>query len=80
LVNIDVPDKNIDMDAEIIDTNGLKIEYDFINPPSIVATVNDSHNAYIVITEKTNKYAILKAYTNTGDLTTCKLSLSAKGY
>ncbi len=80
VVNIDVPDKDLDMELEITDTAGLKIEYNFINPPSIVATVNDNSNAYVVVTEKTNTYAYIKAYTNSGELTTCKLSLRAKGY
>ncbi len=80
VVNIDVPDKDLDMELEITDPNGLTIEYSFINVPSIVATVNDNNDAYVVITEKTNTYAILKAYTNSGELTTCKVSLRAKGY
>lgn len=78
--NIDVPDKQLDLELEITNKNGLKIDYSFIKPPSIVATVNDNTNAYVVITEKTNSYAILKAYTNTGEQTTCKVSLHAKGY
>lgn len=79
-VSIDVPDKDLDMELEIIDSRGLKVEYSFVKPPSIVATVNDDNDAYIVVAEKTNKYAILKAYTNAGELTNCKLSLRAKGY
>ncbi len=80
LVNVDVPDKDLDMELEITDTQGLRIDYNFVRPPSIVATVNDNNDAYIVITEKTNTYAYIKAYTNAGELTTCKLSLRAKGY
>ena len=79
-VSVDVPDKDLDLELEITDSEGLKIEYNFINTPSIVATVNDDSNAYVVITEKTNTYAFIKAYTNSGELTTCKLSLRAKGY
>lgn len=79
-VNIDVPDKYLDLELEITDPNGLKIDYEFVKPPSIVATVNDATNAYVVITEKTNTYALLKAYTNSGEETTCKVSLHAKGY
>lgn len=78
--SIDVPDKDLDMELEITDAEGLRIEYSFIRPPSIVATVNDNNDAYVVITEKTNTYAHIKAYTNAGELTTCKLSLRAKGY
>ena len=77
---VDVPDKDLDLELEITDKNGLTINYSFIKPPSIVATVNDNNDAYIVVTEKTNTYAVLKAYTNSGELTTCKLSLRAKGY
>ena len=80
VVNIDVPDRDLNMELEITDTAGLKIDYSFIKPPSIVATVNDNSNAYVVVTEKTNTYAYIKAYTNSGELTTCKLSLRAKGY
>ena len=80
IINIDVPDKYLDLELEIKDNNGLQIDYSFIKPPSIVATVNDNTSAYVVITEKTNTYAILKAYTNTGEKTSCKVSLHAKGY
>lgn len=79
-VSIDVPDKDLDIETEITDPQGLRIDYNFIKPPSIVATVNDNNDAYVVITEKTNKYAILKAYKNSGELTTGKISLRAKGY
>lgn len=78
--SIDVPDKDIDMELEITDRDGLLVEYSFIKPPSIVATVNDNNDAYVVIAEKTNKNALIKAYTNAGELTTCRLSLRAKGY
>lgn len=77
---IDVPDKEMVRELEIIDPDGLRVEYNFINAPSIVATVNDCIDAYIVVTEKTNTYAFLKAYKNSGELTVCKLSLHAKGY
>lgn len=80
VVGVDVPDKDLDMELEITDPDGLRIDYNFINVPSIVATVNDNNDAYVVITEKTNTYAFLKAYTNSGELTTCKVSLRAKGY
>ena len=80
VVRVDVPDKEVILELEITDTEGLRIEYSFIEPPSIVATVNDNNDAYVVVAEKTNEYAILKAYTNAGDLTTCKLSLRAKGF
>ena len=79
-VAVDVPDKDLDLELEITNKNGLTINYSFIRPPSIVATVNDNNDAYVVVTEKTNTYAVLKAYTNSGELTTCKLSLRAKGY
>ena len=80
VVSVDVPDKDLDMELEITDINGLKVDYNFVNVPSIVATVNDDSDAYVVVAEKTNTYALLKAYSNSGELTTCKLSLRAKGY
>lgn len=80
VVGVDVPDKDLDMELEITDPEGLRIDYNFINIPSIVATVNDNNDAYVVISEKANTYAVLKAYTNAGELTTCKVSLRAKGY
>ena len=80
VANVDVPDKEINLQLEITDKNGLTIEYDFLAPPSIVATVNDNNDAYVVVTEKTNTYAKIKAYTNAGNLCTCKVSLRAKGY
>lgn len=79
-VNFDVPDKYLDIEAEITDPEGLTIEYQFTQPPSIVATVNDNNNAFVVITEKTNKLAHIKAFTNTGESTTCKISLHARGF
>lgn len=79
-VSVDVPDKEIVKELEIIDSEGLLIEYDFINPPSIVCTVNDSIDAYVVVAQKTNKSALLKAYKNSGELTKCKISFRAKGY
>jgi hypothetical protein len=80
VASIDVPDKDLELELEITDPEGLLVEYDFTAPPSIVATVNDNINAYIVITEKTSTYAEIKAYANTGEPVTCKLSLYAKGY
>lgn len=80
VAKVDVPDKDLDMELEITDPQGLTIEYSFTKPPSIVATVNDDNNAYVVIAEKTETNALIKAYTNSGELTTCKLSLRAKGY
>ena len=77
---MDVPDKEVVQELEIIETSGLLVDYDFINPPSIVCTVNDSIDAYVVVAEKTNKSALLKAYKNSGELTTCKISFRAKGY
>ena len=79
-VNIDVPDKTLVSEGYISNTNGLKIEYDFVKPPTIVATVNDNNNAYVVVTEKTSKYAVLKAYKNTGEETSCNVSVHARGY
>ena len=80
IANVDVPDKEINLQLEITDKAGLTIQYEFLAPPSIVATVNDNNDAYVVVTEKTNTYATIKAYTNAGDLCTCRVSLRAKGY
>ena len=80
VVNVDVPDKDLNFDLEITDSQGLTVEYDFIKPPSIVATVNDNNDAYIVVAQKTEKFARIVAYTNSGELTTCKFSMRAKGY
>lgn len=80
VVNVDVPDKDLNLELEITDSQGLTVEYDFIKPPSIVATVNDNNDAYIVVTQKTEKFAHIVAYTNAGELTTCKFSMRVKGY
>lgn len=80
IASVDVPDKETVLELEITDKEGLRVEYRFTEPPSIVATVNDNNDAYVVVSEKTNNYAILKAYTNSGELTTCKLSMRAKGF
>ena len=54
-VTVDVPDKETELDV-VIDENGeLTIAYDFISVPSIIGTVNDDIEAYVVVTEKTNK-------------------------
>lgn len=80
VAGIDVPDKDLDLEAEITDSEGLIINYSFINAPSIVATVNDNIDAYIVVSEKTNESAKLIAYTNSGEKTCAKVSVRIKGY
>ena len=79
-VGVDVPDKDLNLEVEITDPEGLTIDYSFIAPPSIVATVNDNIDAYIVVSEKTNTQAKLIAYTNAGELTCAKASVRIKGY
>ena len=80
-VVIDVPDKILNMEAEITDANeGVVVEYEFNTLPSIVATVNDSITAYAVVESKTKNNAKIYIYDNDGNLTTGKLSLVLKGY
>lgn len=80
IAGVDVPDKDLDMEIEITEPEGLIINYSFIKTPSIVATVNDNIDAYIVVAEKTNENAKLIAYTNSGELTCAKASVRIKGY
>lgn len=82
-VSIDVPDKELVLDVEITDAeNGLLVEYDFINVPSIIATVNDDITAYVVVegSSKTNKFAVIKAYSNEGIPVCAKVNMRIKGY
>lgn len=79
-ITIDVPDKEIEMEAEIPASGELEISYDFISVPSIIGTVNDSIDAYVVVTSKTNTGAIIKAYKNDGTTTAANVSLRIKGY
>ncbi len=80
-VNIDVPEIEIKLETVITDAEkGAVVEFDFIHVPTIVATVNDSIDAYAVVVEKTNKYAKILAYKNDGTPTTCTVNIIAKGY
>lgn len=81
-VAIDVPDKEIEMDVEIPESGSLKIEYNFINKPSIIGTVNDDIEAYVIVpdTLKSNTSAIIKAIKNDGNATSAKVNLRLKGY
>lgn len=79
-VSVDVPDKEIELEAEIPASGELQIEYDFISVPSIIGTVNDSIDAYVVVTAKTNTGATIKAYKNDGTTTGANVSLRIKGY
>lgn len=81
-VSIDVPDKEVEMDVEIPEEGSLEIFYNFINRPSIIGTVNDDIEAYIIVPDstKTNKSAIIKAFKNDGTLTSAKVNLRLKGY
>ena len=78
-VSVDVPDKFLTLEAEI-PVGGGEITYDFVSPPSIVATVNDSINAYAVVTEKTEKSAWINVYDNSGNLASGRLSVYLKGF
>ena len=82
VVSVDVPDKEIEMDVEIPKSGELKIDYNFINIPSIIGTVNDDIEAYVVVqsSTKTNKSAVIQAYKNDGTKTGAKVNLRLKGY
>lgn len=78
---IDVPDKFLTQEVTVTNANaGATINYNFRTIPSIVASVNDNINAYVVVTSKTNKSANMKIYNNNGTLTTGKISLFLKGF
>ena len=59
-----------------------KINYNFINVPSIIGTVNDDIEAYVVVqsSTKTNKKAVIQAFKNDGTATGAKVNLRLKGY
>ena len=79
-VSIDVPDKEIEMDIETLSDGGFEILYNFIKEPSIIGTVNDDVNAYVVIKNKTNTSATVYTYLNDGTQTSAKVNLRLKGY
>lgn len=81
VVSVDVPDKFLTIETEVTSpAEGIVIDYDFTVPPSIVATVNDSLNAYAVVLEKTKNSALLKIYDNEALPVAGKLSVYLKGY
>ena len=81
-VSVDVPDKELELDVEIPASGSLEINYNFINIPSIIGTVNDDIEAYVVVqsSTKTNKSAVIQAYKNDGTKTGAKVNLRLKGY
>lgn len=79
-VIIDVPDKEIEMDIEIPENGRLKIDYNFINVPSAIGTVNDDINAYVVVKNKTNTSAVVYTYLNDDTPTAARVNLRLKGY
>lgn len=79
-VVIDVPDKEIEMDIEIPESGSLGIDYNFINVPSIIGTVNDDTNAYVVIKNKTNTHAVVYTYLNDNTPTAARVNLRLKGF
>lgn len=79
-VSVDVPDKELELDIETSEEGGYVIDYNFINKPSIIGTVNDDVNAYVVIKNKTNTSARVYTYLNDGTQTTAKVNLRLKGY
>lgn len=79
-VAVDVPDKEEELELEVPESGSLAIEYNFIKQPSIIATVNDNVNAYVVIKDKTETGATVWCYLNDGTATNAKISLRLKGY
>lgn len=81
-VSVDVPDKELELDVEIPASGSLEINYNFINVPSIIGTVNDDVEAYVVVqsSSKTNKKAVIQAFKNDGTATGAKVNLRLKGY
>ena len=79
-VAVDVPDKEEELELEVPESGSLAIEYNFIKPPSIIATVNDNVNAYVVVKDKTETGATVWCYLNDGTATNAKVSLRLKGY
>ena len=79
-VSIDVPDKEIEMDITTTENGGFEISYNFIKEPSIIGTVNDNVNAYVVVKDKTNTSATVYTYLNDGTQTNAKVNLRLKGY
>ena len=79
-VSIDVPDKEVELDIETTQDGGFEILYNFIKEPSIIGTVNDDVNAYVVIKDKTNTSATVYTYLNDGTQTSAKVNLRLKGY
>lgn len=79
-ISVDVPDKEIEMDIETLSDGGLEISYNFIKEPSIIGTVNDDINAYVVIKNKTTTSARVYTYLNDGTQTAAKVNLRLKGY
>lgn len=79
-VSIDVPDKEAEMNIETLTNGGFEILYNFIKEPSIIGTVNDDVNAYVVIKDKTNTSATVYTYLNDGTQTSAKVNLRLKGY
>lgn len=79
-VAVDVPDKELELELNVPESGSLAIEYNFIKPPSIIATVNDNVNAYVVVKDKTETGATVWCYLNDGTATNAKVSLRLKGY
>ena len=83
LIHVDVPDKIINIDTEVIDANeGVLVSYEMNIPPSIVATVQDSIAKYAVvpIEEKTKRQAKIFIYDNNGNKSVGKISCVIRGY
>lgn len=79
-VAVDVPDKELELDITTLNEGALRIEYDFINVPSIIGTVNDAVNAYVVVKNKTSTGADIFTYLNDGTQVEAQVNLRLKGY
>lgn len=83
-INIDVPDKEKCYTVAVSDAqNGYFLDYSelsFTKPPSIVATVTNSINAYAVTKNKTVSGVNIFAVDNDGNNTVANIDIQVKGY
>lgn len=84
IVNVDVPDRDLYFDDEVISTanDGVTVNFNpaFTNAPAVVANISDGTNGYCVITAKSATQATVKAYNNSGTPITAKVDIRVKGY
>lgn len=84
VANIDVPDKDKNYTITISNpSQGYLLDYSDVNftkPPSIVATVTNSINAYAVTKNKTSSSVKIFAIANDGTNTAATIDVQVKGY